>query len=60
MPAGKDIPSKSDEAVKDGLIQGVSSLNENKNGFCVNLGGDFPCSEILLAWAPYKIAVYAP
>lgn len=32
MPAGKDIPSKSDEAAKEGLIQGVSSLNENKNG----------------------------
>jgi hypothetical protein len=32
MPAGKDIPSSSDEAAKEGLIQGLSSLNENKNG----------------------------
>lgn len=32
MPLDKDIPSSSDEAVKEGLIQGVSSLNENKNG----------------------------
>ena len=31
MPAGKDILSKSDEAAKEGLIQGLSSLNENKN-----------------------------
>ena len=32
MPLDKDIPSSSDEAVKEGLIQGVSSLNEHKNG----------------------------
>lgn len=32
MPAGKDIPSSSDEAAKEGLIRSVSSLNENKNG----------------------------